>query len=229
MKCNPIWRLTALFFLLLAISSTVAVSAIQVKELQWEDLVGTFEFEDPFEKLTSDQIYDLGTYVRVTKLKEADPSSVTPSMEDEKKEAESRLEAGGVDIDYLISIAPEVKQQRLKRATAVVPELDGKQVKLPGYLLPLEFDQKKVTEFLLVPWFGACIHTPPPPPNQIVFVTIEEGYGNLEQFAPVWVWGEMQVKSAQKSLFLVDGESGIDTGYTLVAEKVTEYQPPNDN
>jgi hypothetical protein len=57
---------------------------------------------------------------------------------------------------------------------------------------------------------------------------MEEGYGNTEQFAPVWVWGEMQVKKSQKSLFLVDGESGIDTGYTLVADKVTPYKPDED-
>jgi hypothetical protein len=221
-------RLSASILILLICGCAALVSAIQVKELGWEDLVGTFEFEDPFEKLTSEQVYDLGTYVRVTKLKETDPSSVTQSMEEEGREAEERLAEGGVDIDYLISIAPEVKKQRMKRATAVVPELNGQQVKLPGYLLPLEFEQKKVTEFLLVPWFGACIHTPPPPPNQIVFVTMEEGYGNTEQFAPVWVWGEMQVKKSQKSLFLVDGESGIDTGYTLVAEKVTPYKPDEE-
>ena len=221
-------RLSASVIILLICGCAALAFAIQVKELGWEDLVGTFEFEDPFEQLTSEQVYDLGTYVRVTKLKEADPSSVTQSMEDEGKEAEERLAAGGVDIDYLISIAPEVKKQRIKKATAVVPELNGQKIKLPGYLLPLEFEEKKVTEFLLVPWFGACIHTPPPPPNQIVFVTMEEGYGNTEQFAPVWVWGEMQVKKSQKSLFLVDGESGIDTGYTLVAEKVTPYKPDED-
>jgi hypothetical protein len=222
-------RLIGSVLIMVLMGCTAAVSAIKVIELQWEDLVGTFEFEDPFEKLTSEQVYDLGTYVRVVKLKESDPSSVTESMENEKMEAESRLEAGGVDVDYLISIASEIKQKRIKRATAVVPELDGQRVKLPGYLLPLEFDDKKVTEFLLVPWFGACIHTPPPPPNQIVYVTMEEGYGNTAQFAPVWVWGSMQVKSVQKSLFLVDGESGIDTGYTLVAEKVTPYTPASDN
>ena len=123
-------RLSASVVILLIIGAAVFVSALQVRELGWEDLVGTFEFEDPFEQLTSEQVYDLGTYVRVTKLKEADPSSVTQSMEDEIREAKERLAAGGVDIDHLISIAPEVKKQRLKRATAVVPELNGQQVKL---------------------------------------------------------------------------------------------------
>ena len=218
-------RLLTSLAIVALISWATAGSAIQIRELGWEDLVGIYEFEDPFMQLTSEQVFDLGTYVRVTRLKESDPSRVTQSMEDESREAEERLAAGGVDIDYLISIAAEIKEQRIKKAFAVVPELNGQQVKLPGYLLPLEFDEKKVTEFLLVPWFGACIHTPPPPPNQIVFVTMEAGYGNTEQFAPVWVWGEMQVKSSQKNLFLVDGESGIDTGYTIVAEKVTPYEP----
>lgn len=222
-------RLIASISILVLVSCAAAVSAIQVRELAWEDLVGTFEFEDPFEKLTSEQRYDLGIYVRIAKLKESDPASVTADMEAEIRQAESRLAASGVDVDYLISIAPEVKHKRMKKAAAVVPELNGQRVKLPGYLLPLEFEKKKITEFLLVPWFGACIHTPPPPPNQIVFVSIEAGYDTQEQFAPVWVWGEMVVKSEQKNLFLVDGEAGIDIGYTLNAEKVTPYKPPAGN
>ncbi len=222
-------RLIASTFILVLIGCAAVVSAVQVRELQWEDLLGTFEFEDPFEELTSDQIYDLGTYIRVRKLKESDPSSVTQSMEAERREAESRLEAEGVDVDYLLSIASEVKVKRMKKAEAVVPELDGQRVKLPGYLLPLEFEEKKITEFLLVPWFGACIHTPPPPPNQIVFVTMEKGYSSEQQFEPVWVWGEMQVKNVQSSLFLVDGEAGIDSGYSLIAEKITPYTPTNTN
>ena len=221
-------QLTAYTFILVLIGCAAIVSAIQVKELQWEDLLGTFEFEDPFEELTSDQIYDLGTYIRVRKLKELDPSNVTQSMEAERREAESRLEADGVDVDYLLSIASDIKVKRKKQMEAVVPELDGQHVKLPGYLLPLEFDEKKITEFLLVPWFGACIHTPPPPPNQIVFVTMEKGYSSERQFEPVWVWGEMQVKSVQANLFLVDGDAGIDSGYTLLAEKITPYSPPSD-
>ena len=218
-------RILALVVLGMIAVGPVTAAAAQVKELQWQDLVGTYEFEDPFESLTSEQIIDFGTYVRVTVLKEADPASVTQDMEDEGRKARSRLEASGLDVYYLISIANEIKEKRMKKASAVVPELDGRQVKLPGYLLPLEFEEKNVTEFLLVPWVGACIHTPPPPPNQIVFVTMEKGYANTEMFVPVWIWGEMRVKNTQKELFLVDGQAGIDTGYTLIAEKVTPYKP----
>ena len=217
-------RLLAFVVLGVIAAGAATAAAAQVKELQWQDLVGTYEFEDPFESLTSEQILDFGTYVRVTVLKETDPAMVNQNMEDEARKARSRLEASGLDVAYLISIASEIKEKRMKKASAVVPELDGQQVKLPGYLLPLEFEEKTVTEFLLVPWVGACIHTPPPPPNQIVFVAMDKGYANTEQFAPVWVWGEMRVKNTQKELFLVDGQAGIDTGYTLIADKVTPYK-----
>jgi hypothetical protein len=56
----------------------------------------------------------------------------------------------------------------------VVEELDGEFVRIPGFLVPFEMNGGKISEFLLVPYFGACIHTPPPPPNQIVYVTAEE-------------------------------------------------------
>ena len=57
----------------------------------------------------------------------------------------------------------------------VVKALDGQSVSLPGFVVPLEGDSELITEFLLVPYFGACIHVPPPPPNQLVHVTIKGG------------------------------------------------------
>ncbi len=53
-------------------------------------------------------------------------------------------------------------------------ELNGSKVKIPGFVIPLEGDDKAVTEFLLVPYFGACIHVPPPPPNQIIYVKFKK-------------------------------------------------------
>ena len=64
-------------------------------------------------------------------------------------------------------------------AAPVVEALDGVQVKLPGYIVPLDMSEEgRVTEFLLVPYFGACIHVPPPPSNQIVHATSELGGSN---------------------------------------------------
>ena len=84
-------RILAFVVLGVVAVSALTAAAAQIKELQWQDLVGTYEFEDPFESLTSEQILDFGTYVRVTVLKETDPAMVNQNMEDEAREARSRL------------------------------------------------------------------------------------------------------------------------------------------
>ena len=61
-------------------------------------------------------------------------------------------------------------------STNVRPELDGQRVRISGFIVPVEYNEdERVTEFFLVPYFGACIHVPPPPPNQLLYVTYPEG------------------------------------------------------
>jgi uncharacterized protein len=97
-------------------------------------------------------------------------------------------------------------------APAVVAELDGKRVRIGGYVVPLDFEATTVKEFLLVPFIGACIHVPPPPPNQIIYVKAEKGVGVEGSFDPVYVTGTLKVASQYTGL--------AETGYTLDAEKV---------
>lgn len=73
----------------------------------------------------------------------------------------------------------------------VVDALNNTKLRLPGYVLPIKFEGKKVKEFLLVPFVGACIHVPPPPENQIVYVTLDQPIIVDEVFDPVWVNGVM--------------------------------------
>ena len=101
------------------------------------------------------------------------------------------------------------------RSAPVVADLDGQRVRLPGFVVPLEFDGNETSEFLLVPYFGACIHVPPPPPNQIVYVQTVTGYPLKGLFDAVWVTGVM---SAQAHL----NEIG-DAGYTLQATIVEPF------
>ncbi|MBL8230041.1 MAG: DUF3299 domain-containing protein [Bryobacterales bacterium] len=66
--------------------------------------------------------------------------------------------------------------------------------KVPGFMIPLDDDAEEVTEFLLVPYVGACVHTPPPPPNQIVQVKMENNRKTkLSFWDPVWVQGKFEV------------------------------------
>jgi hypothetical protein len=210
--------------LLLVVALAVPAVALQMQQLGWEDLVKKVEFEDPFEALTQEQLYQLGTVARVRALQYRKSKTLSASMRKDAEEAETVLQAAGIDINGLLSRREEIKELRRQRAYAVVDDLDGQQVRMPGYALPLEFSNKKITEFLLVPWVGACIHTPPPPPNQIVFVQTAEGIDNHGQFTPVWVSGVMAVKAATKDLFLVDGSTGINVGYRLTEARVEPYK-----
>ena len=91
--------------------------------------------------------------------------------------------------------APAAKQD-LPNAP-VVPALDGQLIRLPGYIVPLEVSEDgRTTDFLLVPYFGACIHVPPPPSNQIVHFTSKEGVKLDELYQPYWIVGAMQVRPA---------------------------------
>jgi hypothetical protein len=102
-----------------------------------------------------------------------------------------------LEIDCLQIKRGELMAKRKLLQTSIVEELNGQRVRIPGYLLPLEVSDTKVKEFLLVPYIGACIHVPPPPQNQIVHVKIilKEGYRVKTMYEPVWVSGEISVKS----------------------------------
>jgi hypothetical protein len=102
----------------------------------------------------------------------------------------------------------------------MVKALDGLQVRLPGYIVPLEVSEEgRVTEFLLVPYFGACIHVPPPPPNQIVHVTSELGVKVDELYQPYWIEGPMKVKTSSSEL--------ATAGYEMEADKILVYELPD--
>ncbi|MGO4004734.1 MULTISPECIES: DUF3299 domain-containing protein [Pseudomonas] len=113
--------------------------------------------------------------------------------------------------------APAAKQD-LPNAP-VVQSLDGQAIRLPGYIVPLEVNEEgRTTEFLLVPYFGACIHVPPPPSNQIVHVRSELGVKLEELYQPYWIEGALQVKASTSEL--------ADAGYQMDAQKIYVYELP---
>ncbi len=101
--------------------------------------------------------------------------------------------------------------------------MNAELVKLPGYVLPLESSNDLVTEFLLVPYVGACIHTPPPPPNQIVYVAAPDGVPDRGLFAPLRVTGRILQQETTNRLFLVDGWADVTAGYVLDTSHIDDY------
>jgi len=95
--------------------------------------------------------------------------------------------------------------------------LDGQLVRLPGFIVPLEMDEEgRVTEFFLVPYFGACIHVPPPPPNQMVYVIMDRGISLDSMYSAYWISGTMATKQRDTSLGAA--------AYTLAGTLAEEYK-----
>ena len=200
-------------------------TADEAREITWDDLIpAEAEFDDPFTRLTDDQLFELTLVAQVRDRLDAG-EEIDEDLRDDYNEYVTSLEAQEVDIDGLLAMREEVTRQRIAKTYLANEQLDGQRIRMPGYLLPLEFAGKKVNEFLLVPYVGACIHTPPPPPNQIVHVTAKSGYqsdGGL--YTPVWVDGVMKTERSDSSLSFVDGSSDIQSAYALEASSVTPYE-----
>ena len=94
-----------------------------------------------------------------------------------------------------------------------IPALDGTKILLGGYPVPLETNpQGNFVEFFLVPYPGACIHVPPPPPNQIVLVRYPKGIELADIYTPLWVEGTLRVEVSSNQL--------ADSAYTITAQRV---------
>lgn len=98
----------------------------------------------------------------------------------------------------------------------IVGDLNKQKLKLPGYIIPIKYDALTVTEFLLVPYMGACIHVPPPPENQIVYVSLATPTEITELWAPVWVSGTMRTE-------LLETEYAV-AGYHLTKALIEAYE-----
>ena len=211
--------------LLLGLLLNLGASAAEFREISWDDLVpAAAEFDDPFTRLDEDTLFELSLAVQIRDEIEAGNKVSDETMANYKRRVED-LQEQSVDIDGLIAIRDQVAEERIAKTYLANDQLDGKPVRIPGYLLPLEFTGDKVIQFLLVPYVGACIHTPPPPPNQIVFVTTETGYttdGGL--YAPIWVDGIMKTRQSKSNLSLVDGSASVPSSYTLEASSVQPYE-----
>ena len=113
----------------------------------------------------------------------------------------------------------------------LVSTFNGKQVRIGGFVVPLNFDQTEVSEFLLVPFVGACVHVPPPPPNQMILVRSQEPVEIGGLFDPVWVTGEFQAPDLTIGLSATQSAGGelvpvdvVSVGYEITAQSVEEYE-----
>lgn len=103
-----------------------------------------------------------------------------------------------------------------ENATKLNEALNGARIRMPGYIIPVDIGAEGVSSFILVPYIGACIHVPPPPPNQLVFVTTETPWPGDNLWEAVWVTGMMQTQLQTTEI--------AETGYALRADEIEVYE-----
>ena len=97
-----------------------------------------------------------------------------------------------------------------------VPKFEGRRVRLPGYTVPFEYGvNAKITEFLLVPYYGACLHAPPPPPNQTIYVKTSKPIQLADLAQAVWIEGTLRATKQETAL--------ADAAYTIEMDVIETY------
>lgn len=120
--------------------------------------------------------------------------------------------------------APDMSSLKVqpKHDGALSWNLQDKPISLTGYALPVDREGDLVYEFMLLPLTGMCSHVPPPPPNQIVRVSLVKPFRMSKAYGPVSVTGTLRPGLEKTQLFILDGVTVIESGYSVGKAEVAE-------
>ncbi len=196
----------------------------EVRTLGWADLVpAQAPLVDPLNGLDMWVRYDLGFIAKVMADAEAGRISRESSEYAMARQLMAMLDADGLQAEQLVRAMTRRDAAIEQRKSAVNDRIDGQLVRLPGYALPLSAAEGGVQDFLLVPYVGACIHYPPPPPNQVVRATLETPHRFDNRFETVWITGRLSARAANSDLDYVDGQARVETSYSMEVVSVEAY------
>ncbi|MEM9577429.1 MAG: DUF3299 domain-containing protein [Pseudomonadota bacterium] len=116
--------------------------------------------------------------------------------------------------DFIQHDGPDLSRQQ-PPSTGVRTDWNGETVRLPGFMVPIDFSGTGVTAFILVPYVGACVHVPPPPANQLVFVTTKTPYESAGLFEAVSVVGLFGTTALSTEV--------ADVAYALAADQIAPF------
>ncbi len=146
---------------------------------------------------------------------------VAPVLAEEPREIEWLDLMPAEEADAWLSEAAEVDHSGFDapepfQSDIPVPEFDGQSIRIPGFVVPVETDGKgKLREFFLVPYFGACIHVPPPPTNQIIYGRLEEPLPMVDIWDAFWMEGTLNVEDVSNDT--------ADSVYTMDVDRLVLY------
>ncbi|MEZ9474299.1 DUF3299 domain-containing protein [Vibrio splendidus] len=200
--------------------------ASEIKVTYWDELVPNMELmEDPFQKLDRNQMFDMATIARFKEAQSKDGFVASDEATQEIVEATERLKKQDVDVEALFVARAQIMKQREALGSKPNTEVVGSKHRIPGYITPIEMDGTKVTKFFLVPSAGACIHTPPPPANQLVLIDFPEGIELVSLMTPVWVEGQLTGHESKENVNYSDGAANVQSVYAMKADGIEQYQP----
>ena len=125
-------------------------------------------------------------------------------------------------------MVPSTPASMLAKGETLSPGLEGKQIELTGYLLPVDREGDLIYEFLLLPMSGLCSHMPPPPPNQAVHVFPAKPYKSTQIYEAVTVSGTLRPELERTQLIILDGVSVIASGYRMAKAEIAKAESVPD-
>ena len=136
----------------------------------------------------------------------------------------------GLDLSAMEDFDPRATEALEKVRAAwddapVVKKLNGARIEIPGFIVPLDSGQERIREFLLVPYYGACIHVPPPPSNQVLHVLLPKTLNKEQQQtlrSAALMYGAISVSGTLETVF-TDTSMGF-SGYRIKADRVDPYK-----
>ena len=115
-----------------------------------------------------------------------------------------------------VNQSEEDAYQQALVSTDVNETLDGALIRIPGFVVPLEFDEEQtISQFFLVPYFGACLHMPPPPPNQIILVNAPKGIQMSALYDPFWIEGQLSTSFQENDM--------ATSAYAMQLQRIEPY------
>lgn len=163
------------------------------------------------EKTESDTEYQLTQWTDLIPVKDLaallnPPSAIDNIMDGSNDDSLEKLEQMAAESDY----------GKALKSMNIIPEFNQKKIRIPGFVVPIDSDEdQRITEFFLVPYFGACLHLPPPPPNQIIYGKYSKGLKVDVLYDPFWVEGTVRTEVTDIAI----GTSA----YTMQIDNVEEY------
>jgi len=208
-----------LFAVLLACSS----AAFSAETIDWTDLMPQLDQSlNPYSGMPRDVSWAILRLNHIRNLKAKGQGN--DKIDKIEQGYLAKLDERGYDLDEVLRKKAEFDRLEQASKNSLVDDIAGKQVRIAGYLLPTEFSGSRVVEFLLVPTEGACIHTPPPPVNQLIRVSWEQGFENRGLYDPVWVSGRISTGIVSEEVTYRDGSTSVEAGYSLIATSVVDYK-----